>query len=300
MMCHNSTNLIRLNLKGFSDKARQINKITAKSNENIVELQLVVQSQVIKMKSVTLVAVLVGLVASASAMLNSLPVSPNNPAPYFARITYNTEANPGAVVTRAGSIVSDRFILTTNDIPVAVFDINVFVGSNYRARQRSIPGSAVIHLSPDSPYSPALVQLLTPLVFSRTVNMIRLYPAGRNIGTLNQQGFVVGNGLAQLPTPTPNLQVASLRITERAACLVNFPARTGDAFFCAFDAVASSDFCANDVGAGFTMMSRGEEVLVGVGVIATCNTPLQRPSLFASVDYYRDQIYEHIAGISTF
>lgn len=291
--------MIRLNLRGFSDKARQINKITAKSNENFVELQLVVQSQVIKMKTGTLVAVLVGLVASANAMLSSPPVTANNPAPHFARITYVTEVAPAVTVTRAGSIISDRFILTTNDIPVTAFDINVFVGSNMRVRQRSIPGTAVIPLS-TSPYSPALVQLLTPLVFSPTVNRIRLYPEGRNIGILNQQGFIVGNGNA-LPLPgNPMLQVASMRITDRVTCLGRFPQRIGDAFFCAIDAVVNSDFCINDLGSGFTMMSRGEEVLVGVGIQITCNPALNRPALFASVAFFRNQIYEYIGEIQPF
>lgn len=252
------------------------------------------------MKTVTLVAILVGLVASASAMLFSPDVPANNPAPYFARITYQTDAAPLVVVTRAGSIISDRFILTTNEIPVTAFNIDVFVGSNLRVRQRPIPGSAVIPLS-TLPFSPALIQLLTPLVFSPTVNMIRLYPEGRNIGVLNQQGFVVGNGNALPPGPiNANLQVASMRITDRVSCLGHFPQRIGNAFFCAFDAESRSDFCVNDIGSGFTMISRGEEVLVGVAIQETCNSALNRPALFASISYFRDQIYEYIGNIQPF
>jgi secreted trypsin-like serine protease len=54
---------------------------------------------------------------------------------------------------------------------------------------------------------------------------------------------------------------------------------TMELVFCAEDSLRRSDFCEQDIGGGFTMLDRGNEVLVGVASQHRCVTNTNIPSI---------------------
>lgn len=242
------------------------------------------------MKTVAFLLSLAVLVASASAILNG-EVSLHKP--YFARISFTWL---GGTENRAGSIISDRFVLTTFYVDNASNYV-VWVGSNIRESQMQYPGS-ITRVSLDAD-GLAIIQLTVPLIFNRNVQPIRMAASTTIMGFVNDQGLVAGMGGYGPATPS-NLQSAHMRIVPNGPCQANHPTRNMNSHFCAFDVQGRSDFCSGDTGSGFTVMSRGEEYLYGVALDSTCSASMHDiPSLFINVAFFRQRILEIIEGIQT-
>lgn len=245
-------------------------------------------------KQISLIAALVVLVASADAILNG-NVSPLKP--YYARITFRlTEGNQQEIHNKAGVIIADRFVLTTGFFFGSSWDFRVWVGSNVRSLQEQYVGVGMMRVS-THPDGPAIVQLTTPLVFSQTIQSIRMIPHNSLIGSANEQGMILGLG-GSTPATRENLQAAFMRIVPSASCTISYPDRDSNAYFCAFDSVGRGDFCPEDRGSALTVLSRGQEYLVGIAIEGVCNNaPHARPSLFANIGHFRTRINEIIDGI---
>lgn len=242
------------------------------------------------MKTVAVLLSLALLVASASAILNG-EVSLHKP--YFARVSFTWL---GLTENRAGSIISDRFVLTTFYVDAAT-NYQVWVGSNIRGNQVSHSGSITrVSLDQDGL---AIIQLTVPLVFGRNIQPIRMAPSTTLLGFVNDQGLVPGMG-GSGPQGADYLQSAHMRIVPNGPCQANHPGRNMNSHFCAYDAQGRTDFCPGDIGTGFTVISRGQEYLYGVAFDSTCmNTAHDRPSLFINVAFFRQRIIEIIEGIQT-
>lgn len=246
------------------------------------------------MRKVTILTALTLLIASSNAILNG-DLAPHKP--YFARISYRlVEGNQNDVLNKAGTILSDRFILTTGSFFANGWDFRVFVGSNFRAYQQSLPGLTSLRLS-SFPEGPALIQLTEPLTFSVTVQSIRIIPNNYLMGLENEEGLVVGMG-GIVPGITRNqLHAGFLRILSPQTCGENYPNRDVSAFFCAYDATGRSDFCPEDRGTAFTVLHRGEEFLVGVAIEGVCSIlGHTRPSLFVNISHFRNRINQILDG----
>jgi hypothetical protein len=245
------------------------------------------------MRKLSILTALTFLVASSNAILNG-DVSVHKP--YYARVSFRlVEGNQNDVLNKAGTILSDRFVLTTGSFFFNSWDIRVWVGSNIRQQQEALPGLTSLTLS-SHPDGPALIQLANPLTFSLRVQSIRIIPNDL-MGLLNEQGMVVGMGGLVPGITRDQLHAAFLRIISPAACATNYPGRDINAYFCAFDGTGRSDFCPEDRGAAFTVQHRGEEFLVGIGVEGVCSIlDHSRPSLFASISHFRARINEILDG----
>lgn len=242
------------------------------------------------MKTVAVLLSLAVLIASASAILNG-EVSLHKP--YFARVSFTRltlEEN------RAGSIISDRFVLTTFYVDAAT-NYRVWVGSNIRQQQIPYSGSITrVSLDIDGL---AVIQLTVPMVFGRNVQPIRMATSTTMMGFVNDQGLVPGMGGTGTQAPA-NLQSGHMRIVPNPPCQANYPGRNMNSHFCAFDVQGRSDFCPGDIGTGFTLMSRGQEYLYGVALDSQClATAHDVPSLFINVAFFRQRILEIIEGIQT-
>lgn len=246
------------------------------------------------MKTVTISVAILLLVASSDAILNG-ELSPHKP--YFARITFRlVEGNQNEILNKAGTILSDRFVLTTGSFFFNSWDINVYVGSNLRTSQQANPGIANLRLSAH-PDGPALVQLANPLNFSMTVHSIRIIPNENLMGFINEQGMVLGMGGLLPGLSRDRLHAAFLRIVSPQSCSTSYPDRDMSAYFCAYDNNDRSDFCPEDRGSAFTILHRGKEFLVGIAVEGVCSIlGHTRPSLFANISHFRTRINQILDG----
>jgi hypothetical protein len=245
------------------------------------------------MRNFSVLLALALVIASSEAIFNG-DLSPHKP--YFARVTYRAGNQP-AVLHKSGTIISDRFVLTTGSFLVDANDIQIWVGSQVRAQQQSHPGSGSLRLS-NFPDGPALIQLANPLVFNQFVHSIRLIQNDL-MGVQNEQGMIVGMGGIVAGDSRDRLNAAFMRITTPQICGTNYPERNNTAYFCAYDERGRTDFCPEDQGSAFTIIHRGEEFLVGIAIDSVCSIIVQsRPSLFASIRHFRNVINEILDGRS--
>ena len=240
-------------------------------------------------KSVIFIALTLMVASSVDALILSELM---NHKPYFARITFRqVEGNPAVVLNKAGAIVSSRFVLTTAFYIANSFDFQIFVGSAFRDHQTQLRGIQLIGLS-DRPDGPALIQTEFPIPFSPNIQPIRMVPADRSIGMPNEEGMVLG----MLPAAGERLRAVFMRSISSANCAAYYPGRNVDEVFCAMDSTRG-DFCNDDRGTAFTVLSRGEEMLAGIALEGVCNpVPAPRPSLFVSVAFFRDRINDILEG----
>jgi hypothetical protein len=248
------------------------------------------------MKVSAITVVLVLLAVSAHAILNG-ELSPHKP--YYARISFRlVEGNQAQTLNKAGTIISDRFVLTTGFYFGNSWDFRVWVGSSIRAQQQSYIGVGLLRVS-TFPDGPAIIQLTEPLVFSNAVRPIRMISSGVSMALQNEQGMVVGLG-GNTPVTQASLHAAFMRIASTESCTLFYPTRESGAYFCAFDAVTRSDFCPEDRGTAFTVMSRGEEFLAGIAIEGVCSAVQHtRPSLFANIAHFRNRINEILDGLQS-
>lgn len=75
------------------------------------------------------------------------------------------------------------------------------------------------------------------------------------------------------------LEGAFVRVTNETRCQSFFADMPMELVFCAEDFLLRSDFCVQDVGGGFTMLDRGNEVLVGIASRHRCITNTNIPSI---------------------
>lgn len=246
------------------------------------------------MKRISIFVALFLIIASCEAILNG-EFSPHKP--YFARISYRpVEGNQNQILYKAGTILSDRFVLTTGSFFFNAADIRVWVGSHVRTQQTSYPGIGSLRLS-SHPDGPALVQLAQALTFNAAVQSIRMVPQGVTMGYLNEEGMVVGMGGIVTGDSRNRLNSAFMRIVSPQACGTNYPDRDVSVYFCAYDSTSRSDFCPEDRGSAFTVIHRGEEFLVGVAVESVCSIISHtRPSLFVNLQHFRNRINEILDG----
>lgn len=246
------------------------------------------------MTKITILLAFALMAASAEAILNG-ELSPHKP--YFARISYRpTSGSPNQVNNMAGTILSDRFVLTTGIFFFDANEIRVWVGSYVRALQQSYSAVQSLRLS-THPDGPALIQLEVPLNFSRAVHSIRMFPLDVTMGLQNEQGLVVGMGGLAAGNTRDRLNSAFMRIVPNHSCASSYPGRDLNAYFCAYDARSQSNFCPEDRGSALTILHRGEEFLVGIAVESACGTTGNtRPSLFASIRHFRNRINEILDG----
>lgn len=217
--------------------------------------------------------------------------------PYFARITFRqAEVTPIVLLQQAGSIVSQRFVLTARSNLTNLINFQVYVGSAHISGQRAYAGTQLPRIT-SLPEGLGLIQTQIPIVFSINVQPIRMVPSDRSVGIINEEGMVLG---MTVPGPNPNtrLLAAFLRIIHPIDCANYYTGIDVNAFFCAYDNYRS-DFCEGDRGSGFTILHRGEEMLAGIALEGACilidNLPI-RPSLFINVAHFRDSINDILNG----
>jgi hypothetical protein len=245
------------------------------------------------MKEAAILLTLALVIASSDAILNG-ELSPQKP--YFARISFRNGSQTN-IQYRAGTILSDRFVLTSGSFFINSNDIRVWVGSYVRSEQQSYPASTGLRLS-NFPDGPALLQLNSPLVFNQFVRSIRLVQSDL-MGVANEQGMVVGMGGLVAGNSRNRLNAAFMRILPSQNCTSAYPGRNSTAYFCAYDQRVRSDFCPEDQGSAFTIIHRGEEFLVGIAVESPCTIAgHSTPSLFASIRHFRNVINEILDGLT--
>ena len=245
------------------------------------------------MSKVTILAVIAILIASSNAILNG-EVFPHKP--FYARITFNSNVG---LEERAGVIIADRLILTTGAFFDNAQNVQVWVGSNIRANQQNHQTVGRVRLSTHVD-GPAIIQLTTPLQFSTFVQSIALVSENDRIGLTNEQGMVVGLG-GTTPATRQVLHAAFMRVTTTTICNQNYPNWDSNAYFCAFDSNVRSDFCPEDRGSAFTVLSKGREFLVGIAIEGVCSTTQHtRPSVFARMSHFRNRINEILDGLNNF
>lgn len=242
------------------------------------------------MTKFVILAAIVLILKSADGLLNGVPAPIVEYAPYFARITFRKVGETEQVIfEKAGTIISDRFVLTTGLFFETAFDFRVYVGSNLRTLQQMYRVTGAMRVS-DHSDGPALLQLAVPLWITTSVKSIRIVPYNRVVGLQNEQGTIVGMG-GNTEATRATIHAAFMRIVSVGLCTTNYPARNSSYYFCAIDNARASDFCGEDRGTALTISSRGEEFLVGLAIDGVCNPILHnRPSLFANVAAFRDRI----------
>lgn len=286
---------------GFEKSTRRMKVITPATVDYLIKstrrcfeiLQFNLRSRKVQAMNIFLLSsfAFVVLLGSADAILNGERALPK---PYYARISYRVRGeNPATVFFKSGSIVSDRFILTTNEFFGNATDFQVWVGSNSRGAQRSYYGGGIIRIASHG-FGPALIQLTEPLEFSVDVQSVRLVPNQLRMGLNNEQGMVLGFGPVG---PTRDiLQAAFMRIQSQN-CLEHFPDYNQKAIFCAFD--PSADFCEEDRGSAMTVISRDDEYLVGIAASSRCSIlDHGEPSLFIRMSFYVNRISQIINNLT--
>lgn len=227
-----------------------------------------------------------------SAVLNGDVVTSK---PYYARITYQLTGN-NAEVERGGAIITDRFVLTLGDSTGNEVNIRVHVGSAIRAQQSTYPALTWLRAS-EHPGAPGLIQLATPLAFTNRVRPIRMIGSNQLLEMPGVEGMVLG--MTRPPMARDDLRAAYMRVTDQDNCALNHPTRSNETFFCAFDGISRSDFCPSDRGSPFSIITRGQEFLVGLAFEGVCQTPAHiRPSLFIRLAFYRNLLDNVINGIT--
>lgn len=92
------------------------------------------------------------------------------------------------------------------------------------------------------------------------------------------------------------LEGAFVRVTNVTRCASFFAAMPMNSTFCGEDNRHRSDFCLQDIGGGFTILDRENEVLVGIASIHRCvtNTAIQSiPALYTRVTPYISWVREN-------
>lgn len=215
--------------------------------------------------------------------------------PYHANIVFLNNQNLGG--NGGGSIISQRHILTAGSRVVGFVSWTVTIGSNTRDLGNVVPvTSGVAHSGyVNSPRANdiGILTLLNNLVFSPFVQPIALPGMNLTLPWENEQGTIVGfGGTPSINSPT--LQAAFKRVVSPALCLARWPTVALAQQFCSEDSRIRSDVCNGDLGGGFTVLTRGQEVLVGIASVAHCSTTAVSPSLYTRVTAYRSWIREQI------
>ena len=131
-----------------------------------------------------------------------------------------------------------------------------------------------------------VLTLTNNLIFSPFIQPVALPGLDSTLPWDNEQGTIVGFG-GSPNVNTPNLQAAFKRVVTPASCLLRWTAATLAQQFCSQDDRIRSDVCNGDLGGGFTVLSRGQEVLVGIASAAHCSSGTVSPSLYTRVTAYR-------------
>ncbi|CAO1422651.1 unnamed protein product [Diamesa hyperborea] len=233
------------------------------------------------------------LVLAVSAVVSNAIISgtTSENVPYHANILFLNAANLGG--NGGGSIISQRHILTAGTRVSGFISWTVTIGSNNRELGNVIPVTIGIS-HPGFVNSPrandiGILVLNTNLVFSPFIQPIALPSMDTTLPWENEQGLIVGFG----GTPainTPTLQAAFKRVVSPAMCLARWPTAALAQQFCSEDSRLRSDVCNGDLGGGFTVLTRGHEVLVGIASVAHCSTASVSPSLYTRVTAYRTWI----------
>lgn len=190
-----------------------------------------------------------------------------------------------------GSIISDRHILTAGSRVVGFVTWTVSIGSRTRALGSIVPvASGVGHQGyVNSPRANdiGILTLVNSLVFTAFVHPVALPGMDSVAPWNNEQGVIVGFG-GSPDINTPTLEAAFKRVSTPAACSVRWPTAALAQQFCAQDERLRSDVCNGDLGGGFTVLSRGQEVIVGIASAAHCiSIGTSAPSLYTRVTAYR-------------
>lgn len=197
-----------------------------------------------------------------------------------------------------GSIISQRHILTAGSRIVGFVSWTVTIGSSTRNLGNPVPvSSGIAH--PGFVSSPrandiGILILLNNLIFSPFIQPIALPGLNSTLPWENEQGTIVGFGGSPTNNNSPILQAAFKRVVSQPLCIARWPTAVLAQQFCSEDSRLRSDVCTGDLGGGFTVLSRGQEVLVGIASVAHCSTLQTSPSLYTRVTAYRTWIREQI------
>ncbi|XP_059610946.1 brachyurin-like [Phlebotomus argentipes] len=198
-----------------------------------------------------------------------------------------------------GSIITSTHVLTAAQNIQGFTLWRVGYGSYRRADLIWIQSTnALAHFQ----YAPAtrnndigIITLPTPIVFTARVRPIALPPALLELPFENEQGTIVGFGFtsATVNQPADNLRYGYVRVQSNTFCTSIFH-MTVPNHFCASDNRHPVNICNGDIGGGFTVFYRREEVLAGISSMLIENCHIQWPSAYTRVYPYLGWIHQVI------
>jgi len=213
--------------------------------------------------------------------------------PYYAYITFmNTQLE----FYGGGSLISTNHVLTCGANIHTFTQWRLGLGSNRRTTHRIFTTNrAVVHPN----YAEAnnmRVNDVGLIIFSQPIDLsVNIFPIFLPSVTSpshlfpNTQGMVLGfaGSTTSGTEALDELRAAHLRIMNDTACRQLYPSADMNQHFCADDADQGSNFCLGDQGGAFTILTRNEELLVGIASLPGCSV---MPSLYTRINVYRHWI----------
>lgn len=205
--------------------------------------------------------------------------------PYCAYITFtNTEMS----FYGGGSLISSRHVLTNAANIVGFPSWSIGLGSNLRSDQKIYrsdsgrPHPQYLEQNSMRNFDIGIITLNQFVTFSSSIYPIAL-PTMDALLNENTQGMVLGfaKAVSTGGSAGEELQVAHVRVTSNARCLEFYSGADFGQHFCGEDKDFRSNFCLGDQGGSFTILNRGNEVLMGISSLPSCSAT--QPSVYTRI-----------------
>ncbi|XP_037032976.1 coagulation factor X-like [Bradysia coprophila] len=213
-------------------------------------------------------AFLVGVVCSQNPITRVVNGSPIEYKNYYAYV----EAQGSNVTSGSGTFITRRHVLTSASMIRGYARWVIGYGSvNFTQLTRLTSFVALIHNNVQTQFWPNRndigIILLPNDVTSALVEPVTLPITVVPLPRDNEEGLVVGfSNTSQTGEPTENsvLQGVYLQTIAMNRCSSTHIVNPLQNTFCAFDQWFNSNSCSGNVGSGFVVRTRGEELLVGI------------------------------------
>ncbi|GAB0095613.1 vitamin K-dependent protein C [Sergentomyia squamirostris] len=250
-----------------------------------------------------LAVIFVGLLAwsttSVHSLIDSAPKSPESfvinglnatLTPHHALVEFFNAAGLGFF--GGGSIITSQHILTSAQNVHGFVRWRVGYGTYRRLELTWVESTNGLTYPQYNPVNRnndiAIITLPSHIVFSGRVRPIALPQFGmEELPYQNEQGMITGFGFTndQNHIAADNLRYGYVRVQPNTACTNVLQIQTPN-HFCALDSRHPVNICNGDIGGGFVVFYRSQELLVGINSMIIQNCHIQWPSAYTRVSLY--------------
>ncbi|XP_052872690.1 collagenase-like [Anopheles cruzii] len=243
--------------------------------------------------------------AVCCAVATEVKTNPNNKivngfnapnTPYNVYVLYLNSVNSGFF--GGGSLISDRHVLTAAQNIQGFVRWELGLGSVFFSQLiMQVSTQATAHPSFNSQTRAndiGFIVLPNPVVFTANIARIALPEVNINLPLENEEGNIVGFGFhaVQAEQRSDFLKIGYQRMIADTRCTATYVI-TPPYHFCAEDITHRANVCNGDLGAGFVVLDRRVDTLVGVASLITDSCNAINPTGYTRVSFYRQWIRDN-------